>query len=182
MEKLYCAVKIGRAHEEKVVEYLEKFKERGVFERLECVEPKRLHVTTAFLGEIPQAQAEAVLKSAEGLAPFDCFLGEAMSFGSKVLILRAYGSGLLVLNRRHKDAYWGQTGRNLSGGQKYVPHLTLAKHDGAGSWNDVNAGVADLQNSPMMPFTVSAVGLYHKADLVAEVKLKGMDLGVVSAF
>jgi 2'-5' RNA ligase len=180
--KLYCAVKIGRAHEETVVEYLDSFKERGLFFRLETVEPKRLHVTTAFLGEMPQAQAEAVLKASEGLAPFDCFLGEAMSFGSKVLILRAYGSGLLRLNRMHADSFEIATGRKLSGGQKYVPHLTLAKHDGAGSWNDVNAGVAALQNTPMMPFTVSSVGLYHKADLVAEVKLEGAPELAFNAF
>jgi hypothetical protein len=105
-----------------------------------------------------------------------------MSFGARVLILRAYGSGLLVLNRRHGEQYAARVGRSLAPGQKYVPHLALAKAtSGSGSWNDVNLGISSLQNSPMMPFQVTKVGLYHKSDLVAEVELKGLaDFGHAS--
>lgn len=168
--KLYCAVKIGPVHETKVREYLAKFSGYTV---LKATPEDRLHVTTAFLGEMDTPAAIAVLEAVKGVAAFNAFLGESMSFGPKVVVLRAYGSGLNILNRIHGEKFEDLTGKRMQG-MKYVPHLTIAKaEEGSGSWHEANRGVEVLSYSPTMDFKVESVGLYHKAELIHEVKLRG---------
>lgn len=172
--KLYLAVKIGPKHEERLTEQVEYLKNTKFFDVLEVVDPKRFHVTTAFLGEVDEKVALDVLYWAQTMAPFDCFLGEPMTFGPKVGVLRAYGSGLTVMNRLQGERFMTLTGRNLSNGYKYVPHITIAKAEGGGgSWADANAFVRKFQDSPMMEFHVDRVGLYHKSELLAEARLEG---------
>lgn len=174
--KFYAAVKIGTTAEEKVKEYLENFDNLKAFEALETTPRDRIHVTVLYLGEIPEAQAIEIVEEAAHAACFDAFVGEAMSFGNHALILRVYGSGLMVLHRNLSAKYQEVTGKLYRGFDKYVPHVTIAKRDGvrAGAAGDIQLGLASLINSPMMPFTVSSVGLYHKSELVHEVKLLGV--------
>lgn len=170
--KLYCAVKIGEENEKRVRGYLEHFAKFGGFSCLELAKPDRLHVTTRFLGEIPEAQAQTILESASVVAPFDAFLGEPGSFGDRVLYLRAYGSGLTMVNRVQSYAFRLQLGRG--GYEDYKGHLAIAKAPGReGSAFEVTAGINTLSHTPMMPFRVERVGLYHKSELLSEVKLEG---------
>lgn len=175
--KLYIGFKLPADHEETIRGYLENFKDLKAFEVLETVDPERLHVTLLFLGDkMPEAQALRITESARNFAPFDGFVGEPMSFGALVLILRVYGSGLLVLNRRLKEAAARELGKPYqSDYTKYVPHVTLAKNEARNrdASHDIRLGESSLVNSPMMPFTVDRIGLYHKAELLHEVRLVG---------
>lgn len=175
-QKLYIATTIGEAHEERVCQYIDTFDRDKSFDTLKTVPKNRLHVTLAFLGYMERAQGERILARAAGVAPFDAFVGEPQAFGGRVLFLRVYGSGLIVLNRIFANAYREVTGRNLQGaGPSFTPHVAIAKSPGREENTfDVGFGLKALQDSPAMEFTVKKVGLYCKSELLAEVSLEGI--------
>ncbi|MGQ9583395.1 MAG: RNA 2',3'-cyclic phosphodiesterase [Thermoplasmatota archaeon] len=100
---------------------------------LRLVEPHNMHITLRFLGEIDEglvgAVNEAMVRSAEGVAPFDIRFRGLGAFPSESFIRVVWvglsGAGPLAeLARRLDAALAGLVEENRGG---FSPHITLAR-------------------------------------------------------
>jgi 2'-5' RNA ligase len=109
--------------------------ELGREKNLRLVGPTRWHVTLRFLGEVTEEQlgrvGEALVAGAAGLAgPFECRLGPATAWFSRVRVLQLPAHGLDALARAVCEATAPVVAEPTGGGPPFNGHLTLARVKG----------------------------------------------------
>ena len=141
---------------------------------LTLVPEDRLHITTAFLGELDEVTASDILKAAAGVSTFSCKLGAPSSFPS-VLYLSVVCTSARMVRDRQAERYKQLTGRTLWP-KEYVPHLTIAKSDFkadrnllAPLINDAKSKIDDFDSGE---FLVDTLYLFHKSEVIDSVKLQ----------
>lgn len=89
---------------------------------LQWVAPERWHLTLAFYGEVAERQLARARRrldrATRGHAPIDLALGDAGHFGCRVLWVGLGGQ---------RDRLCALAGRVAVDGQRYRPHLTVAR-------------------------------------------------------
>lgn len=124
--KLYCGFKL----DDTITTMVKHAMKRAEVEwPLVLVDEDRLHVTTAFLGDMLLQDAKNILQSARHVRPFYCRVGAADSFPG-VLYLGVQSLGAHAVRDLQFDAYRQLTGKALWP-LPYKPHLTLAKAVGS---------------------------------------------------
>jgi RNA 2',3'-cyclic 3'-phosphodiesterase len=144
--RAFVAVAIDDAARGRLADAQERLRKRGV--RIGWVAPANIHVTLAFLGDIPPAQADAVSAVLDGAAartaPFAMAVAGLGWFGSRraprvVWAGVTAGADALVRLQARVAAGLGGLGLPLEA-RPFTPHLTLARvRPGQDS-----AGLADL--------------------------------------
>lgn len=137
----------------------------------------RIHVTTAFLGEMEESQAKAILHVSTPfrMKSFSVNIGGLRAFQPRVLYasVSCPTSALDDLREFQAHFYHKLTGKHLYPAA-YTPHLTLAKTEGKESAkqeiNEILASAA-AENWEQGPCYVNAIGLYTKSWLVEELEL-----------
>lgn len=170
MSKLYCAFKLDDSINAMV---------RHAMQRVEGLQPlettpvDRIHVTTAFLGEIPLEQGADVLRACADELQFYCRVGGPGTF-TGVLYLTVESVGAHRLRTLQAEAYGKVCGRRLWPAQ-YVPHVTVAKR-AEGDKRDPKAALAlgskmihDINPGSCL---VTHIGLYTKSDCLYEIPLR----------
>ena len=176
--KYYLAFKPDQQTEDEVIRLLSLIVDKAA--PLTITPLDRIHVTTAFLGKVPEAQAVQVLQACRQVRAFDVHYGGPGHFNKKVVVIKVdRGNALVALNRIQLTKL-----AELKGGDPwatrssiYNPHLTLAKYEGvvdatsAQVWDAVLRCIDPVDPSKFGKSTVNKLGLYCKSTLIEEINL-----------
>lgn len=124
--KLYCGFKLDDSITSMVKHAM---RQASVEWPLVLVDEDRLHITTAFLGDLPLQDAKNILRSAAHVSPFYCRVGAPDVFPG-VLYLGVQSDGAHAVRELQAEAFKKLTGKALWP-SPYKPHLTLAKAEGS---------------------------------------------------
>ncbi len=135
----------------------------------------RIHVTTLFLGNVDVATGKDILvKSCQEARSFAVHVSGAGDFGGKTLYLKVkpYDNQLVEIRTRQYNEFFRQTGRK-AWPPAYIPHVTLAKAEGRDMAVDqIRECLSRLSGLDLGLSQVTAMGLYCKSELLAEVGLR----------
>lgn len=177
-KKFYIAFKPNEFIHGEVVKHLDLIKEKAA--PLTPTPLDRIHVTTLFLGQVPEEHAVQVLQSCRQVRAFTVFFGGPGHFNKKVAIIKVdRGNAIIALNRIQRAKLAELQGKDPERAYQgdYNPHLTLAKYEGevpatsAQLWDAVLRCIDDVDLTKYGASYVTHLGLYHKAELIEEIQL-----------
>jgi len=170
--KLYCAFKLDTSLTT-MVKHAMQVVNTPDLHPLELIQEDRIHITTAFLGEVSVEEAKEVLRESSDEFEFYCRVGAPGSFPG-VLYLSVESVGAYRVRSRQADVYLKECGRKLWPAQ-YVPHVTLAKRI-EGTKVDASAALGKamlkLRDFVGGACLVKSIGLYHKSECLYELPLR----------
>jgi 2'-5' RNA ligase len=135
------------------------------------VRPEQLHLTLAFLGDVPDPDIDAVCRAvgeaAAGFDPFELHL-EALGAFPRASRPRVVWVGLAGEGIRHLEALQGAVVEALravgyppAGNERFSPHVTLGRiKDSRGRPPDLSAATARLAGWKTAPFEVDQAIVY----------------------
>jgi 2'-5' RNA ligase len=178
MNKYYIAFKPSAEIEREVVKHLDLIREKAA--PLTVTPLDRIHVTTLYLGGVPESVGVSVLHSCRSVRAFDVYFSGPTHFNKKVAIIKLdRGNALIALNRIQRaklsEMRGGDPERIFQG--DYNPHLTLAKYEGtppatsASLWDAVLRCIDDVDLTKFGKSIVTHLGLYTKSTLIEEIQL-----------
>jgi 2'-5' RNA ligase len=182
MNKYYIAFKPSVEIEREVVKHLDLIREKVA--PLTVTPLDRIHVTTLYMGEVPESIGVSVLHACRQVRAFDVYFSGPTHLRKKVAIIKLdRGNALVALNRIQRaklsEMRGGDPERIFQG--DYTPHLTLAKYEGSSGtrwestsaqvWDAVLRCIDDVDLTKFGKSTVTHLGLYTKSTLVEEIQL-----------
>jgi 2'-5' RNA ligase len=175
--KLYLAFKVSPEIETKVLNLLARIAD--VASPLTLTPVDRIHVTSLFLGEVPEEIGVKVLHACRQVRSFDVHFNSISHFNKKVLIVKAdRGNMVMAVNKIQCNKFDELQGKDPVR-REYNPHLTLAKYEGqvfatsAQVWDAVQRCFHVLhEGSPGLgSCRVTSLGLYCKSECLEEIRL-----------
>lgn len=175
--KLYLAFKVSQEIETKVLNYLSRIAD--VAGPLTLTPPDRIHVTSLFLGDVPEETGVQVLQACRQVRTFDVFFNGVSHFNKKVLIIKADpSSSVMQLNRMQANKFDELQGKEPKR-REYNPHLTLAKYEGEKPATSAQVWDAILRCFDVLhtgagflgSCRVDRLGLYHRSECLEEIHL-----------
>lgn len=167
--KLYCGFKL----DDSIVNVIQHAMEAAKVELPLVITAKdRLHVTTAFLGEMDEQDARNILRSAAGEHWFYCCIGKPNSWPG-ILYFQVQSNGAERVRNKQAASFQRLTGRSLWP-SVFVPHVTLAKTEGpkAGADKQVQEALSRIEEYCPGSFAVRQLCLFHKAQVIETITLQ----------
>lgn len=175
--KLYLAFKVSQEIETKVLNLLARIAD--IAGPLTITPADRIHVTSLFLGDVPEETGVKVLQACHQVRAFDVYFSSVSHFNKKVLICKAdRGNMVMALNRMQADKFDELQGKEPMR-REYNPHLTLAKYEGEKPATSAQVWDAILKCFDVLHIgagflgacRVDRLGLYHRSECLEEVHL-----------